>query len=124
LEELDMAVLNIGPDGGHEQAGELLGRNQPLSCSPSSAQEPSKRYPPESCQDLYGGDDADGEGQEEVLKKKQPRIGNKSKKRLRRLPVDELLLVSERVGDLSLQGFNGEYLFLHNIPLLIFFHSR
>jgi hypothetical protein len=124
LEELDLAVLNIGLDGGHEQAGELLGRNQPLPCSLSSAQEPSKRFSPEPCRDLYGAD-ADGEGPEEVVKKRQPRSGNKSRKRLRRLLVDELLLVSERVGDLSLQGYNGEYLFLHNNPSLIFFfHSR
>ena len=125
LEELDLAVLNIGLDGGHEQSSELLGRNQPLLCSLSSAQEPSKRFSPEPCQDLCGGADADGKGPEEVVKKRQPRSGNKSRKRLRRLPVDELLLVSERVGDLSLQGYNGEYLFLHNNPSLIFFsHSR
>ena len=109
MDELDLAVLNIGLDDGYVQENESLTQDQPPPCSLKPPQESPERDSPYSCQHLYDKDDADIEGHEELPTKKRRRNNKNKRKQPRRLPVDELVLVYEREGGLNLQGDCGEY---------------
>lgn len=113
LDELDLAVLNIGLDDGYVQDDGPLTGDLALQ-TPKTRRE----IPDRDELNLYRRpsyeDDGSIQGHEERVRKKKGRRGRKKKKHPRRLPVDELVLGYERVGSLDLGCESGKYLAIYN----------
>lgn len=115
MDELDLAVLNIGLDDGYVQDDEPLTGEQSLQ-TPKPRREIPERDVLDSYQRPSHDDDGSIEAHKERVRKKKGRNGKKKKKQPRRLPIDELVLGYERVGDLNLECDSGKYPAVYNHP--------
>ena len=100
LDEIDLAVLNIGLDDEYDQPDGPLTQDQPLFYSTKLPLESPKRDTLDSYQRLRENDNTGNEACENLGKKQRGRKSRTRKKQPRRLPVDELVLTYERVAEL------------------------
>ena len=109
LDELDLAVLNIGLEDNSVLLERSATQDLQFSCNLKPLLETPERNPLESYQRLCETDDTSKDGNKELGKKNRRRRGKSGKKQPRRLPVDELVLAYERVAELNPPNDSGNY---------------
>jgi hypothetical protein len=111
LDQLDLAVLNIGLDDDDDDDVELdnpVKRDRLLSHRTDCPLETPKQDPLDKYQGLRDQDKSISQAPEDLGKKKRARNTKTKRNQPRRLPVDELVLTAERVAELAPPEDSGE----------------
>jgi hypothetical protein len=111
LDQLDLAVLNIGLDDDDEDVklDNPTERDQLLTRRIEYPFETPQQDPLDQYQGLRDQDKSISQAPEDLGKKKRARNTKTKRKQPRRLPVDELVLTSERVAELAPPEDSGEF---------------